>query len=368
MKITLLFIVSFLLLQFYQCDRTLTVSADDLQIDTIKMYKIVQHKIVNGKLSIWRDTSKAIMAGLVKYIVPNRTEVKKGDTVLLLYSNNQISKPRHSWIDHSAVQSLNKKVDLLNTTLKHLEKLKHNNIKKLSESDLEQVYFSLDHSEMHLAGLSEDVNFDEIIKLLRIKIKKLKVETSNLESKLNDDEDNIDPLALMSKFDGKLNFLVSDDEFVKPMQSLFYIESGKGGKLVIKLDQIPNDEFQFTARIKLDNEILNLQLDGLEEQNGILRVTSEILDQLNNVHHSFKLIFESKPTKKLLIKRSALHKKGRGYYVFTKRNNRFEAVRVKIGNLSGSTIEILDGLQPNDQIIVSSSQPIWQMSQIEIKN
>jgi hypothetical protein len=366
MKYLILFILSFILLQFTQCDRTLIISFDDIQIDTLKMHKIAKHKIVKGQLLSWSDTTKAFMTGQINYQVPSGKMVKKGDTILFLKSNDPVERPRQKWIDHSAVQSLNEKINLLRKTLERVEKLKSDKSAHISESDLEQVAVSLDHTGTQYTDLRENINYDEIIIGLRSKIKKLEGQSVKLKNKLKNNENSIGNIAIVTEHDGKLVYLTENEQCVKPGEPLYVVKAQNGKELVIKLDHVPNDELQFTANIKLNDKVLQLKLDGLEEHEGILKVADEVLDQLDDLQ-SIKLSFESEPLDKLLIKRSAIHKRGKRNYVFVKRENRFEAVKVKIGRSRGSKIEILDGLQPNDQIIVSSSKPIWRMRHLEIE-
>ena len=370
MKVFLLIILSISILQFTQCEPKMTVSINDLQIDTLKLYKVAKQKTIKGKLLTWRDTVRAIAAGKIIYATNNEAQIHSGDTVMYLNMPDQVSSPRQKWIDHSAIKALNKKISLLESTLERINKLKklNNHKQKLEESDFEQLIVSVERTGIKINDLQENVDFVRISQGIKQKIEKLKVETAKLEKKMNSNQVEIGQIPLISKCDGTVTMLVSESDFVEPGEPLFYVKSKNGENIVIKLDQLPTDDMQFTVNVKMDDEILKVDLADFEEEGRILRIADEMIDHLENANSSIRVSFESKPDEKLLVKRSAVYEKDNKHYVFVKRDGMFEAVSVKTGRTRGAMIEIVEGLQPNDQIIVSSSKPIWHLSHLEIRN
>ena len=369
MKVYLLIILAFSQFILFNCDRNITVSVNDIQVDTLKFHKITKHKTVKGKLLSWRDTTKALMSGQVKYYISEEKGVKAGDTVLYIQSENRISEHRQKWVDHSAIQSLKEKTRLLKNTLKRMNQLKeeYSKNKNLSESDVEQLIVSLENTGVNYNDLNKDVDFELISKGIRSKIKKLQKEITFLDQKMKSNQSNSGYMYVVSKCDGDIKFKVENNERVNPGDPLFYVQSQIHDPVVIKLDQIPNKELQFDVKLKIDNDIVTLNLDSFEENKRIVRITGDVLKKIQSLDSNVRISFESEPDEKLLVNRSAVFHRGGDYYVFVKRNEFFKSVKVEVGESQGSMIEILKGLQPNDQIIVSSSKPIWHISHLEIK-
>jgi hypothetical protein len=370
MKVVLYIILSISIISFTQCEPKITVSINDIQIDTLKLHRVAKHKTIKGKLLTWRDTVRAIAAGEIKYVRNNNEKIHVGDTIMFLNMPDQVSSPRQKWIDHSAIKSLHNKISLLETTLQRISKLKQQKAEQESfqESDFEQLAVSLERTGIQIKDLQENVDFSKISMGIKQKIEKLKNETAKLEQKMNSNQVEIGNLPLISKFNGTLSMLVKDNGNVNPGDPLFYVKSENGEDIVIKLDQLPSDDMQFTVNVKMDDEVLKIDLKDFEEEKRILRVADDMIHHLEKANSTIRVSFESKPYEKLLVKRTAVYDKDNRQYVFVKRDGLFEAVNVKTGRTRGSMIEIVDGLQPNDQIIVSSSKPIWHLSHLEIRN
>lgn len=368
MRIFILIILTLIIFQLKDCNRIEVVDITDLQIDTLKIHKTTRQQIVSGEIISWRDTTKAFITGEVKLLKKQGDIINEGDTVLyLLIDNDRINDARQQYIDHSAIKSLRKKIKLLKKTLQRIDELKSQNV-QLKESDLEQLIVSLENTGLHVNSLNEKVDYHRVIQGIAYKIKKLSDEVILHEKKLSNKHIAVEPISIVSNCTGKLNVLVENYQAVKPGEPLFFVNSIENEPIVIKLDQIPRDELQFSVYIKVNEQFLNLKFEDLYKGDRILKVTENIVNHLADKDKRVKLSFESKPSENLMVKKSAVFTKGKEHYVFVKRGNYFKSIPVEIGGKQGSMIEIKNGLQPNDQIIVSSSKPIWHWSHLEIRH
>jgi hypothetical protein len=356
------------LFQLKDCNRIEVVDISDLQIDTLKIHKTTRQQIVTGEIISWQDTTKAFISGEVQLLKKQGDIINEGDTILyLLTDNGAVNDARQQYIDHSAIQSLRTKIKLLKKTLQRIDELKSQNV-QFKESDLEQLIISLENTGLHVNNLNERVDYHKVIQGIVYKIKKLSDEVILHEKKLSNKHIAIEPISIVSNCAGKINILVENYKNVKPGDPLFFVKSDEHDPIVIKLDQLPREELKFSVNVKINEQLLNLKFEDLYEDDRILRVTENIVNRLVVKDKRVKLSFESKPSENLMVKKSAIFTKGKEHYVFVKRGNYFKSIPVEIGSKQGAMIEIKDGLQPNDQIIVSSSKPIWHWNHLQIKH
>jgi RND family efflux transporter MFP subunit len=135
-----------------------------------------------------------------------------------------------------------------------------------------------------------------------------------------------------------------------------------GAKATLTLDEFPGETFQGTIvrnsdSIDLASRTLNVEVDVDNAQNRI-KTGAYVFVHLKNAQHS------QASSHSLTIPANTLLFRSEGLRVGVVRNGIAELVPITIGRDFGSTVEVVTGLQPTDQVIVSPSDSLASGSRV----
>jgi RND family efflux transporter MFP subunit len=137
-----------------------------------------------------------------------------------------------------------------------------------------------------------------------------------------------------------------------------------GAKATLTLDEFPGETFQGTIvrdsdSIDLASRTLNVEVDVDNAQNRI-RTGAYVFVHLK-IPHSPQASAHS-----LTIPANTLLFRSEGLRVGVVRNGHAELVPITIGRDFGATVEVVTGLQPTDQVIVSPSDSLTSGTQVQV--
>jgi len=136
-----------------------------------------------------------------------------------------------------------------------------------------------------------------------------------------------------------------------------------GAKATLALDEFPGETFQGTIvrnsdSIDAASRTLNVEIDVANPQ-GRIKTGAYVFVHLNNPQ-SRKAVDHS-----LTIPADTLLFRSEGLRVGVVRNGRAELVPITIGRDFGATVEVVAGLQPNDEVIVNPSDSLTSGSPVQ---
>ena len=130
----------------------------------------------------------------------------------------------------------------------------------------------------------------------------------------------------------------------------------KGAKAPLTLDEFPGETFQGTIvrdsdAIDLNSRTLNVEVD-IDNRDGRIRPGAYVFVHLRLPDNS------RKATSSLIIPANTLLFRSEGLRVGVVRGDHAELVPITIGRDYGSTVEVLNGIKPTDQVIVNPSDSL----------
>lgn len=137
-----------------------------------------------------------------------------------------------------------------------------------------------------------------------------------------------------------------------------------GATASLTLDEFPGETFQGTIvrnsdAIDLNSRTLNVEVDT-DNRDGRIRPGAYVFVHLELPDNS------KKATPSLTIPANTLLFRSEGLRVGVVRGNHAELVPIKIGRDYGSTVEVINGLKPLDQVIVNPSDSLTTGTPVRI--
>jgi RND family efflux transporter MFP subunit len=137
-----------------------------------------------------------------------------------------------------------------------------------------------------------------------------------------------------------------------------------GAKAPLTLDEFPGETFQGmivrnSDAIDLSSRTLNVEVD-IDNRDGRIRPGAYVFVHLKLPDNS------KKATSSLIIPANTLLFRSEGLQVGVVRGDHAELVPVTIGRDYGSTVEVVDGLKPTDQVIVNPSDSLTTGTPVRI--
>jgi RND family efflux transporter MFP subunit len=129
-----------------------------------------------------------------------------------------------------------------------------------------------------------------------------------------------------------------------------------GGNATLTLDEFPGETFQGTIvrnsdAIDLNSRTLNVEVD-IDNRDGRIKPGAYVFVHLKLPDNS------KKATSSLIIPANTLLFRSEGLRVGVVRGDHAELVPITIGRDYGSTVEVINGLKPADQVIVNPSDSL----------
>ena len=137
-----------------------------------------------------------------------------------------------------------------------------------------------------------------------------------------------------------------------------------GAKAPLTLDEFPGETFQGTIvrdsdAIDLNSRTLNVEVD-IDNHDGRIRPGAYVFVHLKLPDNS------KKATSSLIIPANTLLFRSEGLSVGVVRGDHAELVPITIGRDYGSTVEVINGLKPTDQVIVNPSDSLTTGTPVRI--
>jgi RND family efflux transporter MFP subunit len=137
-----------------------------------------------------------------------------------------------------------------------------------------------------------------------------------------------------------------------------------GAKAPLTLDEFPGETFLGTIvrnsdAIDLSSRTLNVEVD-IDNRGGRIRPGAYVFVHLKLPDNS------KKANSSLIIPANTLLFRSEGLSVGVVRGDHAELVPIKIGRDYGSTVEVIDGLKPADQVIVNPSDSLTKGTPVRI--
>jgi RND family efflux transporter MFP subunit len=134
------------------------------------------------------------------------------------------------------------------------------------------------------------------------------------------------------------------------------VAAQNGAKSALTLDEFPGEIFQGTIvrnsyAIDLSSRTLNVEVD-IDNRDGRIKPGAYVFVHLKLPANS------KKTTSSLTIPANTLLFRSEGLRVGIVRGDHAELVPVKVGRDYGSTVEVISGLKPRDQVIVNPSDSL----------
>jgi RND family efflux transporter MFP subunit len=137
-----------------------------------------------------------------------------------------------------------------------------------------------------------------------------------------------------------------------------------GAKAPLTLDEFPGETFLGTIvrnsdAIDLNSRTLNVEVD-IDNRGGRIKPGAYVFVHLKLPDHS------KKATSSLIIPANTLLFRSEGLSVGVVRGDHAELVPITIGRDYGSTVEVINGLKPTDQVIVNPSDSLTTGTPVRI--
>ena len=137
-----------------------------------------------------------------------------------------------------------------------------------------------------------------------------------------------------------------------------------GAKVPLTLDEFPGETFQGTIvrnsdAIDLNSRTLNVEVD-IDNHDGHLKPGAYVFAHLKLPDNSIKA------THSLIIPADTLLFRSEGLRVGVVHGDHAELAQITIGRDYGSAVEVIDGLKPNDQVIVNPSDSLTTGTPVQI--
>ena len=137
-----------------------------------------------------------------------------------------------------------------------------------------------------------------------------------------------------------------------------------GAKVPLSLDEFPGEKFEGTIvrnsdAIDLNSRTLNVEVD-IDNHDGRIRPGAYVFVHLKLPDNS------KKATSSLIIPANTLLFRSEGLSVGVVRGDHAELVPITIGRDYGSTVEVINGLKPTDQVIVNPSDSLTTGTPVRI--
>ncbi len=355
-KITILVLFTFAAL--FSCRKEMEVAPKSVQIDTVKLVAVSGKHIMPGRLQFLADTLIAPFAGKVQWFVANGHTVKKGDTIGTISSG----------IDYRSISNRAELLHIQTRLLQNIGELEKHVANLKAKADNNELNHLI--KQLSTYGFIDEKSFNtvkssnELETLLKIRIQELNKKVNHIAQK-HEHKNSQSLYHIVSPSNGSIK-IISAQPKVKPGDAMASIKELSKRVVAFNAGSVPQAAWKngitlITPVGKLEGKIV--------EQSGkifILKLLNQthLVDAIIKKQIKMKLI--SEPEQKMLITRNAVIKSGTDEMVFRKKGNTFEKIAVTTRFYNGSLVEIISGLHHNDQIIVSSTEPIWDKTHLKI--
>jgi len=352
---------SFLVLT--HCNTDVQVERSSVQVDTLRYTLVSEQSRINGRVIEWYDSIYAPFAGKVEFKVSNGDEVEVGDTLFYIRSRSRFNSEGRVYNIGRQLKQMNERIAVIDSYLSQLER-GHimRSLPRGWETNEPIATVLVDYKlQMNEFGQQLAKNRSCAEELLRTEMAGILMEIEVLKQELQKLQRPFAQLAFLSDHAGifKGEHLSSD---VPPGGLIAMIKLRSEQTFCMHVSDC--EQFYF--------DDFDLCIDGVPVKcshinEHVLYVQWETKPAVQLGFGNEVVINSGRDYRRALIaKKSALMTENKMLYVFKFVGSEASKVAVRIRPFKGEFVEIVDGVTENDQIIVSSSQPIWSASKVRI--
>ncbi|MTG98660.1 HlyD family efflux transporter periplasmic adaptor subunit [Myroides sp. BIT-d1] len=245
----------------------------------------------------------------------------------------------------------------------------------LSKSDWERTKESFRYQQERKALIEESISKEKQTSAVQLtQIEQSMVVMQKSLVKLRENKENF---LLTAPISGRLSsFDVILGKTYAAGESIGKIDVMKGYKLVAQVDEFYLERIQVGQKGQIDmkGQLLGVEVKKIipEVKKGRFEVQLEFLTdkelKLQEGSTFGVKLFLSGKEKRLLLAKGNFYQETLGEWVYVVKNNRAERRKIEIGRENPAYYEIVSGLQPGEEVIISSYKDYLRVEYLNIKN
>lgn len=264
-------------------------------------------------------------------------------------------------------------IEIIEAKLNRLNKI---NKDFISAQEIETQTINLRSKQLDYQLVQDSYNINKIS--YRSQIEKIRDSISYLEENLKFTRANLRNLKIVSPIDGKLTaFAMEIGQSLNPGERIGQIDNPTQFKLVAEIQEFYQPQLN-------SGQTASLSFDGKDYR----LIVKKIYPQIEEGHIKIDLVFEStqpaninrgqnlplqleigKPEQAICIPHDSFVRETGGNWVFVvDKNNRAYKRFIKTGRQNGEFIEVLEGLEKSEKIIISSYAGFADELKLKIEN
>lgn len=353
---------SFLVLT--HCNTDVQVDRSSVQVDTLRYTSISEQKRISGRVIEWYDSIYAPFAGKVEFKVSNGDEVEVGDTLFYIRSRSRFNSEGRVYNIGRQLKQMNERIAVIDSYLSQLERGHIMRSLPRGWETTDAIATVMFDAKLQLSEFGQQLTKNRACaeELLRTEMAGILMEIEGLKRELHKLQKPYVRLAFLSDHAG----IFIGEHFSSDVPPGALI-----GRIKLRSEQTFCMQVSDCEQFSFDD--LDLRIDGVPVRcsllnEHVLNVRWEMNPGAQFESDNEVVIDVTGDGRRVLIaKKSALMTENKMSYVFKFAENEASKVVVRIRPFKGEFVEIVDGVTENDQIIVSSSQPIWSASRVKIK-
>ncbi|MFA8438082.1 efflux RND transporter periplasmic adaptor subunit [Pueribacillus sp. YX66] len=333
-----------------------------IDVTTLQEKTITETVLTPGQLKLANEQIVYYTAekGTVKEIL-----VKEGDSVkkgapLIRYENKQLTLEKKQ--NELQIKSTNLQVSDLASKRKETEKLlKDDKENEALKAELEQIKLQQQQTQIELEQLQLQKE------VIQQQIAELEVK-SEVDGKIVEVNEQAALASNQLEQQPVIRIGTLDDLIVEGTISEYdTLKIEKGQAVTLKSDAVPDQAWEGVVSLISD---LPKQQEGLEMDGGGVQypIQVKVEDEIE-LKPGFQMLIEikTKEQKANVLPLTAVKQDGEDNYVFVVNENKAERRDVKVGSVSNKMIEIIEGVEADEQIIVDPTDEIKNGTEVTIK-
>lgn len=334
-----------------------------VDVTTLQEETITETVLTPGQLKLANEQTVYYTAekGTVKEILVEEGDTVKKGTPLIRYENQQLTLEKKQ--NELQMKATNLQVSDLATKRKDIENLLNEDKENEAlKSELEQIKLQQQQTQIELEQLQlqKEVIQQQIADLEVKSEVEGKVVEVNEQAALASNQLEQQPVIRIGSLDDLIvEGTISEYDTLK-------IE--KGQAVTLKSDAVPDQSWKGTVSLVSD---LPKQQEGIEiDAGGGVQYPIQVkVEDKIELKPGFQMLIEikTKEQKANVFPLTAVKQDGEDNYVFVVNGNKVEQREVKVGSVSNEMIEITEGVEADEQVIVAPADDVKDGTEVTVK-
>ncbi len=342
--------------------KTKAESNISVEVAALQDESLAETVLTPGQLKLKNEQTVYFSAekGEVTEILVEEGEAVEKGTPLLRYENKQLMLEKKQ--NELQMQAVNLQLSDLASKRKDLEKqLKDDEENEALQAELDQIKLQQQQTEIEREQLQlqKEVIEQQIAELVVKSEVNGKVVEVNEQAALASNQLEQQPIIRI----GSLDHLIVEGTISE--YDTLKIEKGQAATLTS--DAVPDKSWKGVVSFVAD---LPQQQEGLEMDSGGVQypIRVKVEDKIE-LKPGFQMLIEikTKEQKAKVLPLTAVKQDGDAHYVFVVNGNKAERREVKVGSVSDEKIEILEGVEADELVIVDPGEQVADGSEVTIK-